>query len=36
MKESVTEALDTNLEDYQRAFEKWLEQYNKCIELGGL
>ena len=36
MKEAVTEALDTfTLEDYQRAFQKWLERYNKCIELGG-
>ena len=36
MKEAVTEALDTfTLEDYQRAFKKWLERYNKCIELGG-
>ena len=36
MKEAVTEALDTfPLEDYQRAFKKWLERYNKCIELGG-
>ena len=36
MKEAVTEALDTfPLEDYQRAFKKWLECYNKCIELGG-
>ena len=36
MKEAVTEALDTfTLEDYQRAFKKWLERYNKFIELGG-
>ena len=36
MKEAVTEALDTfTLEDHQRAFKKWLERYNKCIELGG-
>lgn len=35
MKEAVTEALDTfTLEDCQRAFKKWLERYNKCIELG--
>ena len=34
MEEAVTEALDTfTLEDYQRAFEKWLGRYNKCIEL---
>ena len=32
--EAVTEALHTfTLEDYQRAFKKWLEHYNKCIEL---
>ena len=36
MKETVTEALDTfTLEDYQRAFKKWLERCNKRIELGG-
>ena len=36
MEEAVTETLDTfNFEDYQLAFKKWLERYNKCIELGG-
>ena len=36
MKEAVAEALDTfTLEDYQRVFKKWLEHYNKCIELRG-
>ena len=36
VKEAVTEALDTfTLEDYQRAFKKWLERYTKCIELAG-
>ena len=34
MKEAVTEPLDTfTLEDYQRAFKKWLECYDKYIEL---
>ena len=36
MEEAVTETLDTfTFEDYQLAFKKWLEHYNKCIELGG-
>ena len=36
MKEAVTKALDTfTLEDYQQAFKKWLERYNKCVEAGG-
>ena len=36
IKEPVTEALDTvTFEDNQRAFKKLLEQYNKCIKLGG-
>ena len=36
IKEAVTEGLDTyTLEDYQRAFMKWLERYNKCIEVRG-
>ena len=36
IKEAVTEGLDTfTLEDYQRAFMRWLERYNKCIEIGG-
>ena len=36
VKEAVPEALDpSTLEDYQRAFKKWLERYNKWIELGG-
>ena len=36
IKEAVTEGLDAfTFEDYQRAFMKWLERYNKCIEIGG-
>ena len=36
IKEAVTEGLGTfTLEDYQRAFKRWLERCNKCIELGG-
>ena len=36
MKEAVTKAIDTlTREDFHEAFQKWLEQYNKCIAAGG-
>ena len=36
MKEAVTKVIDTlTQEDFQRAFEKLLERYNKCIAAGG-
>ena len=36
MKESVTKAIDTlTQEDFHGAFQKLLEQYNKCISAGG-
>ena len=36
MKEAVTKVIDTLIqEDFNRAFEKLLERYNKCIAAGG-
>ena len=36
MKEAVTKVIDTlRLEDFDGAFRKLLEQYNKCIAAGG-
>ena len=36
MKEAVTKIIDTlTQEDFHRAFQKLLEQYNKCIAAGG-
>ena len=36
MKEAVTKVIDTlTQEDFHGAFEKLLEQYNKCIAAGG-
>ena len=36
MKESVTRVLNTlTQEDFQGAFQKLLERYNKCIDVGG-
>ena len=36
MKESVTKVIDTfTQEDFDGAFEKLLERYNKCIAVGG-
>ena len=36
MKEAVTKVIDTfTQEDIQGAFQKLLEQYNKCITAGG-
>ena len=36
MKEAVTKVIDTlTQEDFQGAFQKLLEQYNKCIAAGG-
>ena len=36
MKEAVTKVIDTlTQEDFDGAFEKLLEQYNKCIAAGG-
>ena len=36
MKESVTKVIDTlTQEDFHGAFQKLLEQYNKCIAAGG-
>ena len=36
MKEAVTKVIDTlTQEDFHRAFQKLLEQYNKCIAAGG-
>ena len=36
MKEAVTKAIDTlTQEDFHGAFQKLLEQYNKCIAAGG-
>ena len=36
MKEAVTKVIDTlTEEDFDGAFEKLLERYNKCIAVGG-
>ena len=36
MKEAVTKVIDTlTQEDFDGAFEKLLERYNKCIAVGG-
>ena len=36
MKEAVTKVIDTLIqEDFQGAFQRLLEQYNKCIATGG-
>ena len=36
MKEAVTKVIDTlTQEDFHEAFQKLLEQYNKCIATGG-
>ena len=36
MKEAVTKVIDMlTQEDFHRAFQKLLEQYNKCIATGG-
>ena len=36
MKEAVTKVIDTlTQEDFHEAFQKLLEQYNKCIVAGG-
>ena len=36
MKEAATKVIDTlTQEDFDRAFQKLLEQYNKCIAAGG-
>ena len=36
MKEAVTEVIDTlTQEDFDGAFEKLLERYNKCMAAGG-
>ena len=36
MKETVTKVIDTLTEgDFDRAFQKLLERYNKCIAAGG-
>ena len=36
MKEAVTKFIDTlTQEDFLRAFQKFLEWYNKCIAVGG-
>ena len=35
MKETVTKVIDTLKEDFHRAFQKLLEQYNKCIAAAG-
>ena len=36
MKEAVTKVIDTlTQEDFDRAFQKLLERYNKCIVAGG-
>ena len=36
MKEAVTKVIDTlTQEDFHGAFQKLLEQYNKCIAAGG-
>ena len=36
MKEAVTKVIDTlTQEDFDRAFQKLLERYNKCIGAGG-
>ena len=34
MKEAVTKVIDTQ-EDFHGSFQKFLEQYNKCIAAGG-
>ena len=36
MKEAVTKVIDTlTQKDFDGAFQKFLEQYNKCIAAGG-
>ena len=36
IKEAVTNVIDTlTLEDFDRAFQKFFERYNKCIAAGG-
>ena len=36
MKEAVTKVIDTlTQEDFRKAFQKLLEQYNQCIAAGG-
>ena len=36
MKEAVTKVIDTlTQEDFDGAFQKWLERFNKCIGAGG-
>ena len=36
MKEAVTKVIDTlTQEDFHEAFQKLLEEYNKCIAVGG-
>ena len=36
MKEAVTKVIDTlTQDDFDEAFQKLLEQYNKCISAGG-
>ena len=36
MKEAMTKLIDTlTQEDFDGAFQKWLERYNKCIAAGG-
>ena len=36
MKEAVTQVIDTlTQDDFDGAFQKLLERYNKCIEAGG-
>ena len=36
MKEAMTKFIDTTIqEDFDGAFQKLLEQYNKCIAAGG-
>ena len=36
MKEAVKKVIDTlTPEDFHEAFQKFLEQYNKCIAVGG-
>ena len=37
MKEAVTKVIDTiTQEDFDEAFQKLLERYNKCIAAGGV
>ena len=36
MKEATTEVIDMlTQEDFHRAFQRYLERYNKCIYVGG-